>query len=80
MKKCLRLEIDTVTKFLLFRMKYIVTDGGFIWLLPKIMTSLSQCINEVIHLFITWLLSISLYQLNYYFLMSSKAFKEYWEY
>ena len=29
-KKCLLLEIDSVTKFLLFRMKYIIDEGVYL--------------------------------------------------
>ena len=51
-KKYLLLEINTLTKFLLSRMKFII-DGGRLFdvYLTHIITLLSQSENEVIHLF-----------------------------
>ena len=70
LKKCLLLEINTITKFLLLWMV-------FIWLLIHVMTLLSQCVNELIYYLITYV--ISFYQLNC-FLMFSENFREYREY
>ena len=44
MKKCLLPEINTITKFLLFKMKYI---GLFIWLLTQVITLISQSANQL---------------------------------
>ena len=41
-------RVNTITKSLPFRMEYIMV-GGF----DHIITLLSQCVNEVIHFFIT---------------------------
>ena len=54
-KKYLLLEIDTMTKSSLFRVEYFL-DRSF----HQIITSLSQCLNEVTHLFITSLLKLLL--------------------
>ena len=48
------------TKVLLFRVKYIIDRGLFIWWLIDVITLLFQCVNDVFHIVITYLLKLFL--------------------
>ena len=65
LKKCLLLEINTITKFLLLWMV-------FIWLLMHVMTLLSQCVNELIYILLNYL--------HYFFLSIKLFFNVFWKF
>ena len=50
-KKRFFLVINTIMKFLRFRIKYII-DGGFYLIIDTCAYCFSQCVNELIHLFV----------------------------
>ena len=61
-EKGLLLDINTITKILLFKVKHIMERVLFILLLTHLITLLSHCVNEFIHVDISCLLSV--YQLS----------------
>ena len=61
-EKGLLLDINTITKILLFKVKHIMERVLFILLLTHLITLLSYCVNEFIHVDISCLLSV--YQLS----------------